>query len=132
VLCAGACDRDSSSSGAGGAAPPKIVPDASLPADEYVAQGFPSHDRPWSGREMAVAAEKLKALSTRKPQHLPRRGSANSGAVFARLVAIDNLAFFRNRSLPIVPDVRGPGVCTVAERGPEGVCRRAGPREGVR
>jgi len=102
ALFASACDRETPSGPASAdASPPKSVPDESLPADQYVTQGLPSYDRPWVGQDLTVVAAKLKALAADNPQQLPRRGSDKSGAVFARLVADDNLAFFRNRSLPL-------------------------------
>jgi hypothetical protein len=98
----GACDRDAPTAPQSAAGvPPKNVPDESLAADDYVAQGLPAYDRPWVGQDLTVVAPKLKALAAGEPQQLPRRGSDKSGAVFARLVADDNLSFFRNRSLPL-------------------------------
>jgi hypothetical protein len=62
---------------------------------------MPSHDRVWVGKDMAVAASKLLALAGRAPDQLPRYGSERSGAMFARIVARDNLNFFRSRSEPL-------------------------------
>jgi hypothetical protein len=50
---------------------------------------------------MAVAASKLQALAAKSPEQLPRFGSTRSGPMFDRIVARDNLEFFRSRSVPL-------------------------------
>jgi hypothetical protein len=105
------CDRDHSVSTAAPPATtapvsparksPEPVADHSLPASEYISLGMPSYDREWIGQDMAVAAAKLQALAAQSPGQLPRFGSKRSGPMFARIVARDNLKFFRSRSLPL-------------------------------
>jgi hypothetical protein len=107
-----ACDRDSSTAAPGpspaGAIPspnpttaPNPVADRSLSADEYIALGMPAYDRVWTGQDMSTSASRLQALATTAPQQLPRFNSSRSGPMFARIVARDNLDFFRSRSLPL-------------------------------
>lgn len=104
-----ACDRndsnltptqpaESASHSSNSVSPQVVIPDQSLPAADYITLGLPSYDRPWIGQDMAVAASKLQSLS---PEKLPRFNSSRSGQVFARIVARDNLNFFRTGSLPI-------------------------------
>ena len=50
---------------------------------------------------MTTAANALRSISAASPGQLPRLDSSRSGAVFARIIARDNLDFFRNRSLPL-------------------------------
>jgi hypothetical protein len=78
-----------------------VVPDQSLPADDYIAMGLPSYDRPWTGQDMASAAVKLEPMATTSPEQLPRFQSDRSGRMFARIVARDNLEFYRSRDLPL-------------------------------
>ena len=78
-----------------------VLPDRSLTPEEYIRVGLPAHDRPWSGADMARAERVLSALAAKDPSQLPRYQSERSGAVFARIVADDNLGFSRNRSLPL-------------------------------
>jgi len=64
---------------------------------------MPSPDRPWSAKDYNAATDVLRGL---KPDAYPLRGDAKSGAVFARFVADENLAFGRDATLPL--DVRFP------------------------
>src|SRR5260370_366536 len=50
---------------------------------------------------MATAAKVLASIAKNDPRHLPRYRSGRSGDVFARLTSPQNLARFRDRSLPI-------------------------------
>lgn len=64
--------------------------DTSLSLPVYLAAGVPSVDHAWSARDyercLAVFGELLRSGRG----DLPRRGSARSGALFARLVAVEN------------------------------------------
>lgn len=61
-----------------------IVPeDRSFSAVRYQELGIPSPEQAWSGSDHLRAAEVLKTF---EPQHLPRQGSARSGALFDRLI----------------------------------------------
>ena len=75
--------------------------DELLTIDDYIRAGVPSHDRTWSGDDMRRAADALTRLAKSNAANLPRYEGARSGAVFARLVADDNLDLSRNRSIPI-------------------------------
>src|SRR5687768_13419983 len=77
------------------AEPSNAIRDHSLPADKYIELGLPSYDRTWSGPEMTAAANALRSIAATSPQQLPRLNSGRSGAVFARIMAPDNLDFLR-------------------------------------
>lgn len=75
--------------------------DKLLTLDDYIKAGVPSHDRTWSGDDMRRAADALTKIAKSNAANLPRYAETRSGALFARLVADDNLDLFRNRSIPI-------------------------------
>jgi hypothetical protein len=83
------------------AASSHAVDDKSLSKDRYVALGLPSCDRDWTGEDMAVAASRLQQLAAGHPEQLPHFRSHESGEMFARMVARENLASLRTRSLPL-------------------------------
>jgi len=66
-----------------------VVPDRSLPVEQYVALGVPPMDQPWSSSDLSVAARVLAQLAEDKGDQLPRFASAKSGEVFARLSQAD-------------------------------------------
>jgi hypothetical protein len=80
------------------------VVDKSLSSDRYVKLGLPSYGRVWNSRDMTEAATHLEELFEEHPDQLPRFRSSKSGAMFARIVAPENLKPFRSESLP--PGVR--------------------------
>ena len=71
-----------------------LVPDHSLSATRYIEKGMPANDRRWTGKDYAQALSVLQTLAASDPSTLPRYGSATSGVVFARIVALDNLSLF--------------------------------------
>ena len=75
--------------------------DQSLSPDDYLEAGMPAHDRVWSGKDMAKVSAVLREIAQKNASHLPRRDSRQSGEVFARITADENLILYRNRSLPI-------------------------------
>src|SRR5688572_19670382 len=81
---------------------PNISPDAdtSLALPVYRAAGVPEIDHVWSARDyercLAVFADLLRSGRS----DLPRRGSQRSGALFARLVAIENFRSADEAALP--------------------------------
>ncbi|MBM4043452.1 MAG: hypothetical protein FJ290_33615, partial [Planctomycetes bacterium] len=105
----GCSEAERPTGSAGGA-----LSDRSLTPEEYIRLGLPAHDRPWSGADMARAANVLSALAAKNPGQLPRYRGERSGAVFARIIADDNLEFFRNRSLPL--EARMPDALVYMER----------------
>lgn len=96
----------SSSAADGGSDPsaalPNISPDAdtSLALAVYRAAGVPEIDHVWSARDyercLAVFADLLRSGRS----DLPRRGSQRSGALFARLVAVENFQSADEAALP--------------------------------
>ncbi len=76
-------------------------PDQSLNSDEYLKEAVPFHGRIWNGEDMKWAATVLESMEEKSRGRLPRFQSPNSGEVFARLVADDNLDLYRNTSAPL-------------------------------
>jgi len=76
-------------------------PAPEMTLDQYVEAGVPEADRGWSGSDMGRAAEALLLLARGDAHRLPRYESPSSGALFARLMADENLDFFRNPSIPL-------------------------------
>jgi hypothetical protein len=82
--------------------PAAPLPDRSLAAEDYIRLGLPAFDRPWSGPDMATAAQVLTDLVANDVSQLPRYESPRSGKVFARLIAAEeNLGVSRNKTLPL-------------------------------
>ena len=78
--------------------PPK---DESLSSLEYVRRGMPDNERLWTGQDMTRAFEILSTIAQQGPQQLPRYQSKRSGATFARFTSVENLGFFRDRTIPL-------------------------------
>ena len=77
------------------------IADQSLSTAEYVAQGLPSPDQPWSGEDMAQAGKVLADVAAKGPEHLPRHQSRRSGEVFDRMTSQENLTSLFGESVPI-------------------------------
>ncbi len=75
--------------------------DQSLSVSEYVDAGLPTPTDRWGVEEYAAAVRVLERLSQETAARLPRHLSEQSGSMFARLVATENLAHLRdtNRSV---------------------------------
>lgn len=78
---------------------PSVAPNHSLPSRAYIERGLPAADRDWTGEDYAQAATVLKSLATNDATQLPRYASPTSGAVFARIVSLDNLKLYRSKTL---------------------------------
>jgi hypothetical protein len=84
------------------------APDQSLTTEEYLRLGMAAPDRDWRGSEFKSAADVLEGIARTNARQLPRYGSPQSGDVFARMIVLDNLAFYGNRSIPValrMPDI---------------------------
>ena len=79
----------------------QVPDDHSLPLDEYLEAGVPAHDRNWTGSDMQQAAEALGKLTKDDATLLPRYQSPQSGKLFDRITAADNLDLYRNEGSPI-------------------------------
>jgi hypothetical protein len=77
------------------------IPDHSLTVKEYIDAGVPSPDQPWTGQDYQSAAVALLRISNRDYAQLPRLDSPNSGPLFARMVAPENLDALRLSAFPI-------------------------------
>jgi hypothetical protein len=82
--------------------------DRSLDMDSYIAMGIPAPDRVWNSEDMARVADVLTKLAAKDAGRLPRFKSQRSGRLYDRITSSEDLAQFRDRSLPI--DVRLPRV----------------------
>lgn len=76
-------------------------PDRSLTIGEYITMGLPACNRTWTADDMVRATNALIAVEHAGSGRLPRCGSANSGAVFQRITAAENLEAFADRSLAV-------------------------------
>ena len=76
-------------------------PDHSLTVENYAEAGMPPLDRPWSGKDMTDAVRVCMSIAETSSNRLPRCGSTRSNAVFERMTSVDNLAYFRDQSIPI-------------------------------
>lgn len=93
---------------------PSVV-DRSLTTNEYLANGLPAIDRPWSSSDMMTTAVRLEAICKEGFGKLPKYESDRSGAVFARMTSDENFAFALDRSFPL--DVRLPHIMRLLESG---------------
>lgn len=79
----------------------KAPNDESLTSEEYLRLEMPAQDREWSGDDMVKAEKILASLVQKGYRQLPRYKSERSGEMFARLTSPQNLALFKNRTLPL-------------------------------
>jgi hypothetical protein len=68
-----------------------VAPDNSLAAMELISQGMPSFDRVWTAEDSQAAAKMITGIASKDPTMLPRKNSTNSGVLFSRMVAFENL-----------------------------------------
>jgi hypothetical protein len=80
---------------------PNYPPDESLDTEAYLQAGLPEIDSPWSPKDYNQAALALEKIAAENPLHLPRYRSEQSGAVFARMVDLDNLDPLRESASPV-------------------------------
>ncbi|HWM91926.1 MAG TPA: hypothetical protein VN493_14265 [Thermoanaerobaculia bacterium] len=85
---------------AAGPAAPQPAPDSLRISGEYLLQELPSPDRIWGVQEYQHTAILLDVMASSAPESLPRRLSPRSGALFARLVNLDNIAPIKRTELP--------------------------------
>lgn len=98
------------------AAEPKteLVAAKALSGEDYLRRGVPNADRQWMSNDYISAAKALTAIAAEDARLLPRyQASGVSGAVFTRMTSAENLAIFKNASLPI-----GQRVGLAIESGP--------------
>jgi hypothetical protein len=70
---------------------PVPAPDNSMQSMAYIIQGMPSYDRIWIALDIKKAVVVLQKIAASDATLLPRRGSAKSGELFARIVSFENL-----------------------------------------
>jgi len=81
-----------------------VPPDQSLKADEYSNKGMPSLDRPWNPSDYLTCINVLGSCAENNIYSLPRYKSANSGAIFNRIVSVENFSQLEDKTRLI--DVR--------------------------
>ncbi len=70
--------------------------DHSLTVREYMKQGIPAIDRPWSNDEFSSAVNILRLIKARDSLALPRYDSKRSGPLFRHMISMENLAFLNS------------------------------------
>ncbi|MCI0462339.1 MAG: hypothetical protein L0Z62_35755 [Gemmataceae bacterium] len=79
----------------------KISDEKALTVKEYVNQGVPVVEKPWSSADFSEAVKALIAIAQRKPQQLPRYKGSRSGDVFSQLTSEHYLEAIKDRKTPI-------------------------------
>ena len=62
---------------------------------------MPDYNSVWSMEDYSTAFYVLNTLKYDKLKALPSRESEKSGALFSRMISIDNLAFLHDETLPL-------------------------------
>ena len=75
--------------------------DHSLTLVEYQELGMPDYSKVWSMEDYSNAFFVLNTLKYKQPKALPARESEKSGALFSRMINIDNLSFLEDETLPL-------------------------------
>lgn len=100
--CEGEPDAPPASEPVVGAGPEVVLPeDYSLSLEGYIRIGVPAHDRCWSSDDYVGAAIALTTIAEEDKRHLPRFESKNSGKLLKRIVADENLDFYRDKSIAL-------------------------------
>jgi hypothetical protein len=77
----------------------KTPEDRSLTSAAFGQRGLPPLNRPWSSQDMAAAAKVLDEIAANDLLALPRCDSEQSKMVFARITSLQNLDYFRDKSV---------------------------------
>jgi len=75
--------------------------DSSLTLEEYRKLGVPDYDTIWGLGDYADAFNVLNTLKLEQPFALPTRDSKKSGALFNRMINLENLSFLQDETLPL-------------------------------
>jgi hypothetical protein len=75
--------------------------DHSLTLVEYQELGMPDYSKVWSMEDYSNAFFVLNTLKYKQPKALPARESEKTGALFSRMINIDNLSFLEDETLPL-------------------------------
>ncbi len=79
---------------------PLLAVDNSLTEAQYLSMRVPPSHFPWGAVQYSQAVDSLSPVCKADPRLLPRFRSKNSGALFARFVAAENLNSLTNKSVP--------------------------------
>jgi hypothetical protein len=78
-----------------------VAADHSFEPAVYIQKGLPAHDRKWSGDDYEQALAILRTIASQDATQLPRFGSPASGLMFARMVSLDNLSLYNNKTVAL-------------------------------
>ncbi len=75
--------------------------DYSLSLDEYAKMGMPSVDKAWDSEDFLYANDVLSKMKWGNPGGLPKKDSKKSGALFTKLISLENLTFLKVDTLAL-------------------------------
>ena len=84
------------------AQPDSAVSDSTLSAEAYQEHGVPDPDELWSTDELRQANLALHAIANENIQWLPRHDDEESGAVFDRIVSLENFLQHKDADIEVV------------------------------
>jgi hypothetical protein len=73
--------------------------DQSLTVDEYVKRGVPDPGREWSINDFRETHRILGSMKWERPYQLPVKDSKRSGALFERMLSLENMSFLHDSTL---------------------------------
>jgi hypothetical protein len=75
--------------------------DYSLSIQEYLDMGVPDPNSVWNTEEIGMAIDVFSGTKWDKPYILPKKGSKKSGALFHRMISLENMTFLRNDTIEL-------------------------------
>lgn len=75
--------------------------DHSLSLQEYQKMGVPDPNNIWTYKDYQYALAALTKLKVKQPFDLPTKDSKRSGAIFKRLINLENMTFLKDESIPL-------------------------------
>jgi hypothetical protein len=70
--------------------------DQSLSVGDYHDLGVPDPEQVWNVEDVMLAIDVFAGMKWERPYALPRKGSKKSGALFKRMIALENMTFLYN------------------------------------
>ena len=98
------------------AAPPAAAPGRTITLEGWALRGMPDAGRPWGAADYDAAAGLFETVAKEDAARLPRAASADSGALFRRLVDPGNLAPVRGAGAVDVRAKAGAGILAGVDR----------------
>jgi len=75
--------------------------DYSLSLKKYREMGIPNPNKVWNLEEIGIAINVFSGIKWSKPYILPRKGSKKSGALFERMISLENMTFLQDDTLQL-------------------------------